>query len=89
MSTSEPNVRTWNSLPNNIQMARFNLDKDKDNILIISLGSKSETIKLNTSKNYQLISIRVVGDEKYFRIENNNINEGNEYFNAIIKASTN
>jgi len=89
MSTSEPNVRTWNSLPNNIQMARFNLDKDKDNILIISLGSKSETIKLNTSKNYQLISIRVVGDEKYFRIENNNINEGNEYFNAIIKASKN
>jgi tetratricopeptide (TPR) repeat protein len=89
MLSSEPRVRTWSSLPNSIQMARFSLDKEKDNILRINLGSKSETIKVNTNKNYQLISIRVVGDEKYLRIENNNISEGNDYFNSIIKYSKN
>ena len=89
MSSSEPSVRTWSSLPSSIQMARFSLDKEKDNILKINLGSKSETIKVNTDKNYQLISIRVVGDEKYLRIENNNISDGNEYFESIIKVSKN
>jgi hypothetical protein len=70
-------------------MARFSLDKEKDNILRINLWSKSETIKVNTNKNYQLISIRVVGDEKYLRVENNNISEGNDYFNSIIKYAKN
>jgi hypothetical protein len=70
-------------------MARFSLDKEKDNIIKINLGSKSETIKVNTKKNYQLINIRVVGDEKYLRIENNNISEGNDYFHSIIKSSKN
>jgi hypothetical protein len=89
MLSSEPSVRTWSSLPSSIQMARFSLDKEKDNILRINLGSKSETIKVNTNKNYQLISIRVVGDEKYLRVENNNISEGNDYFNSIIKYAKN
>jgi len=89
MSSSEPSVRTWSSLPSYIQMARFSVDKEKDNLIKINLGSKSETIKVNTNKNYQLINIRVVGDEKYLRIENNNISEGNDYFHSIIKSSKN
>ena len=87
MSSYEPRVRAWNSLPRNIQMARLSLDKGKEHILKINLGSKSDIIKVNAFKNYQLISIRIVGDEKYHRIENNNINDGNNYFESVIKSS--
>jgi hypothetical protein len=89
MSSYEPKVRSWNSLPRTIQMARLSLDKGKEHVLKINIGSKSEIIKFNTSKNYQLISIRIVGNDNYYRIENDNINESNNYFESVIKSSKN
>jgi uncharacterized protein len=89
MSSYEPTVRAWGSLPRTIQMARLTLDKGKEYTLKINFGSKSDIIKVNTFKNYQLINIRIVGDEKYYRIENNNINEANNYFESVIKSVKN
>jgi hypothetical protein len=83
MSIGQPDIRTWSSLPSNMQMARVTINRG-DHLLAVNTGTKSTVINLVASKPYQILNLRIVDGKVFYRPEILNSNLSNEYFDSIV-----
>ena len=86
ISLGQPDTRTWKTLPRTVQMARVSLSKGQHS-LTIGNGSKSSKIMLFVDKNYQIVSVRNIGNKIYSRTESRDGALISNYYDSIMKQT--
>lgn len=86
ISLGQPDTRTWKTLPRTVQMARVSLTKGQHS-LTIGNASKSNKIMFFVDKNYQIVSVRNIGNKIYSRTESRDGALISNYYDSIMKKN--
>lgn len=62
--------RTWVTLPRQIYVTRIKMTRGKHNISV-NVGGAFKQIRVNLTKSYAVLSLRIIGNSVYFSPEQN------------------